>query len=397
MEKAEKTSFISSLFHLLLVAFKLSVALISGSIALRADAIHSATDFLSSFGVFAGLKISKRKSEKFPYGLHKVENLVSLIISLLIFWAGYEIINEVLFAPSVRVKKLYLALLVSAVSFGISFALSMYKIKEGKKANSPSLIADGHHSRTDAFSSVIVFLGLSGHLIGLQIEKIAAAAVVLFVAKSGYEILVNSLKVLLDASIDYSTLNKIREIIEKEENVEDIETLIGRNSGPYRFIEADISLKAKDIRKAHKIVDSIENRIKKKIPFIDEIRIHYEPVEKTVWKYAFPVLSKEGKISEHFGESPYFALIHVDSKAKQVIKKEFITNPYTHKEKGKGIAAAEDLVRRDIDYLVVKESMKGKGPHYVLEDYLVEVINTDKNRINEVLRDLNIQEGRQGR
>lgn len=392
MERTEKVSFISSLFHLFLVGFKFFAALLSGSIALRADAIHSATDFLSSFGVFVGLKISKRRSKKFPYGLHKVENLISLTVSLLIFWAGYEIIKEVLFSPQAAIKRLYLALAVSAVSFGISFALSVYKIKAGRKTNSPSLLADGHHSRTDAFSSLIVFLGLTGHFIGLQIEKIAAAAVVLFVVKSGYEILVNSLKVLLDASVDYSTLNQIRKIIEKEKNVENIETLIGRNSGRYRFIEADLSLKVKDIQKAHKIVDSLEENIKKNIPFIDEIRIHYEPVEKTTWTYAVPLDSLKKNLSEHFGEAPYFVLIRVDHRNNRVVKKEIISNPFIHKERGKGIAVAEDLVHRDIDYLVVKENLKGKGPQYVLDDYSVEIWNTDKNNFQDVLKDLNIKE-----
>jgi cation diffusion facilitator family transporter len=391
MKKTEKVSFIASLFHLLLVGFKLFAALLSGSIALRADAIHSMTDFLSSFGVFVGLKISKRKSKKFPYGLHKVENLVSLVISILIFWAGYEIIKEILFSPALPIKNLSLAILVSAISFGISFALSFYKTKEGKKANSPSLIADGQHSRTDAFSSVIVLLGLSGHLIGLQIEKFAAVIVVIFVTKAGYEILVNSLKVLLDASIDYSTLNQIREIIEEEEKVNAIETLIGRNSGSYRFIEADITLKAKDIRKAHKIVDLIEKRIKQNIAYIDEIRIHYEPAEKPVWKYAIPLVSKEGKLSEHFGESPYFVLIQVENKTNRVINKEIFTNPYAKQERGKGIAVAEELAQRGIDYLVIKESLKGKGPYYVLEDYLIDIVNTEKNHLDGVLQELNIQ------
>jgi cation diffusion facilitator family transporter len=390
MVHKEKVSLVSTFFHLLLFGFKLTAALLSGSIALRADAIHTMTDFLSSFGVLVGLKISKRKSKKFPYGLHKVENLVSLVISVLIFWAGYEIIKEILFTPAATVKKLYLAILVSAVSFVISFALSVYKIKEGQNTNSPSLIADGQHSRTDAFSSVIVFLGLSGHLIGWQLEKIAAVVVVIFVIKAGFEILVNSLKVLLDASIDYSTLNQIRKIIEEEEYVENVATLLGRNSGPYRFIEADISLTPMDIRKAHAIVDTIEKRIKEKVPFIDEIRIHYEPAEKAEKIFAVPLASKEEQISDHFGESPFFAIIQVNSKTNHIMKKEIFKNPYIQKEKGKGIAVAEDLVNRGIDYVVVKESMKGKGPYYVLEDYQVEILQTTKSQLKDVLQELNI-------
>ena len=79
------------------MALKGGLAFLSGSVALVADAIHSATDVISSITVLAGIKISKRKSKNFPYGLYKVENFVSLLTSLFIFLAGYEIVKTVFF------------------------------------------------------------------------------------------------------------------------------------------------------------------------------------------------------------------------------------------------------------------------------------------------------------
>jgi len=391
MERTEKASFLSSLTNLLLLGFKFVVAALSGSIALKADAVHSLTDSISSLAVFAGLKISKRKLKKYPYGLHKVENLISLFIAFFIFWVGYEIIKEVIFASPKEIKKLPLALLVAGVSFCVSFLLSIYKIRVGSKSNSPSLRADGYHSRMDAFSSLIVLAGLSGYLIGLKIEKVAAAIVVLFILKSGYGILIESLKVLLDASLDYKTLDQIRRTIEEEKRVAQIKTLIGRNSGRYRFVEADLTLKVKELDKASHIVDALEKKIKKETPFIDSIRIHYEPMRKTTFKYAAPLETPEGRLSEHFGKAPYFALIEVDVNTNKLVKKEIVSNPFHAQETGKGIAVAEDLTKKEIDFLVLKKKFEGKGPQYVLADSSIEIMIVEKNTFQEILNELEIE------
>ena len=252
------------------------------------------------------------------------------------------------------------------------------------------LLADGHHSRTDAFSSLVVFIGLSGHLVGLQIEKYAAVIVIFFILKSGFAILVESVKVLLDASLDYNTLNQINQIIRKESKVEEVKSLIGRSSGRYRFVEADLTLKVRKIEKAHRTVDLLEKKIKKEIPFVDHIRIHFEPIQKNVHKYALPLASPEGRVSEHFDEAPYFALIEVDAKTKNILNEHIISNLFLSLEKGKGIAVAEELIKRDIDYLLLKKKFEGKGPQYVLSDSSVEVMIQAKNSLLDTLSELGI-------
>jgi len=94
MEQSEKVGLYSIGINLLLVGIKVFLSLLSGSVALFADAIHSFTDVISSATVLAGIRISKRKSKNFPYGLYKVENFVSLLSSIFIFLAGYEIITR---------------------------------------------------------------------------------------------------------------------------------------------------------------------------------------------------------------------------------------------------------------------------------------------------------------
>ena len=91
MEQSEKIGIYSVALNLLLVGIKGLLSFLSGSVALLADAIHSSSDVISSATVLVGIKISKRKSRNFPYGLYKVENFVSLLSSLFIFFVGYRV------------------------------------------------------------------------------------------------------------------------------------------------------------------------------------------------------------------------------------------------------------------------------------------------------------------
>lgn len=87
----KKAALVSIVVTAFLAVIKYSVGILSGSIALVADAVHSLTDVISSIGVLLGLKISSRKpTEAFPYGFYKAENIVSLLLALAIFYAGYD-------------------------------------------------------------------------------------------------------------------------------------------------------------------------------------------------------------------------------------------------------------------------------------------------------------------
>ena len=94
MEKGQKVAFLAIGVNLLLFGMKYLFAELSGSMALKAEAIHSLSEVIASSTVFTGLIIAKRKTRSFPYGLYKVENLVSVAVALAIFYAGYEIAAE---------------------------------------------------------------------------------------------------------------------------------------------------------------------------------------------------------------------------------------------------------------------------------------------------------------
>jgi cation diffusion facilitator family transporter len=267
-------------FNVLLVLLKYGLSILSGSIALRADAFHSLIDVLASLGIFVGIKISERKSSTFPYGLYKVENLAALVTSLFIFFAAYEIVKEIIHAdPTIAASNIPIAILGLVGIIALMFLFSRYEMKVGKKAGSPSLVADARHIGTDLLSSVGVLIGLLLSLWKPNFDRFIAIIIVILIARLGWTILADSLKVLLDASIKDEMLDDIRKVFFKFSPVKDVTKLSGRCSGRYKFIEAEMILDIEKLQDAHDISSSIEEEVYDCFPEVDKLLIHYEPAE----------------------------------------------------------------------------------------------------------------------
>ena len=284
-EKATKSfayvALLSAGFNILLVLLKYGLSILSGSIALRADAFHSLIDVLASLGIFVGIKISERKSSGFPYGLYKVENLASLATSLFIFFAAYEIVKEIIHADQTAiVSSIPMAILGLVGIIALMFLFSRYEMKVGKKIGSPSLVADARHIGTDLLSSVGVLIGLLLSLWKPNFDRFIAVIIIILIARLGWTILSDSVKVLLDASIKDEMLDDIRKVFFNFSPVKDVTQLSGRCSGRYKFVEAEIILDIEKLQEAHDICSSIEEEVYDSFPEVDKLLIHYEPAKR---------------------------------------------------------------------------------------------------------------------
>jgi cation diffusion facilitator family transporter len=381
-----KVASYSAVLNILVALAKAILAWLSGSSALMADAIHGFSDTFASLLVLVGIWLSKRKSEAFPWGLYKVENLVALVSAGLIFIAGYEVVHHVFRAEKVLILGHFYASLFGLLVIILVIAIfSRFEAKKAKDFNSPSLMADASHWYSDIASTALVLLALFGSRVGYPIlDRLAALIMVGFIAKVGWDILKNSMKTLLDASVGPNTLYEIREAILRFPQVKEIKSLQARNSGRFVFVRAELVFGIKKFSQAHQLSEEIEKAILNKIPQVDKVTIHYEPVEKDFSIYAIPVEEDKHTISDHFGDAPYFHLIRMRTENQIVQEEKIVQNPYIKEEKAKGIKVSEWLIQNGVDTVYTRKAFDGKGPSYVFSNAEVDVIVTEANEIYEI-------------
>jgi len=393
MVSAERVSLYSVLINLALVGLKGLVGLLSGSLAVLADAVHSLSDVVAAGAVWLGIKLSQRKSPQFPYGLYKVENLVALGVAGALFFAAYEIGREALVAPlTASLQHVPLAMAAMLLEILIAFAFSRYERRAAEETGSPSLQADSEHLRTHVWSAGVILLSLAGSWLGWPLDRPAAVVIVGFILHAGWQVLRESVRVLLDASLDFATLDRAKQTLLAEPRVRQLKSLTGRNSGRFKFLEAEVVLKVGDLERAHQVATRLEEQLKRTISHLDRVMIHVEPLVKPAIRYAIP-LEGTGGISQHFGEAPRFALLDVRPADRHLLRWKEWTNPFQGLERGKGIRVAEFLVASDVDVVVLREELQGRGPEYVFSDAGIEVIRTEQEEWAALLEELNILAG----
>ena len=385
-KEKKRIALYSILVNLFLALLKIVSGLVAGSASLVADGIHSVADLAASISVYAGIVIANMKVKGFPYGLYKVENFISLVSAFAIFFAGYEIAREVLFSESeLRVKSLPVALGAVVLTIVVTYLFSRYERRKGEELNSPSLIADSEHIKTDMFSSIIVLVGILGNYLGYpQVEKLAVVVIVAFIFHAGYEILVEALKVLLDASIDKESLDRIKETILSHPLVSKVKTITGRSSGSYKFIEAEVTVLTNELEKAHNIVHEVEAKVKREHPFIEKIIIHFEPEEKEKLIVAVPV---EGdKVCGRFAECPEILILEVKKGNFREVKR--IKNPAVKLKFGKCIELVELLAKEGVNCIAINNLPLGKGVIYALSAYNIGMKLITKEKLEDFLKEL---------
>jgi cation diffusion facilitator family transporter len=368
-----------------LAAINLVIAMASGSLAVEAELVHNLVDLLTAIGVLIGLKLSTRKTKDFPYGLYKLENVITVFLSVMTFVTAYEIARDALFSPPREATANVWTLAGVVVATLIPLVFSYFELRAGEAANSPALIADAKEYRAHVFTTGVVFAALLGQQYDLPLDRIAALVIVVAIAKTGWDLLSDGMRVLLDATLDPDTILEIREIILAEPTVVELKWVTGRNAGRFRFVESEVVLRVSDLEKAEAATRRVEEAIRAQVPFLERVLIHAEPMERTHLRYVVPLSDAQGALSEHFGEAPFFALITVRLADGHIVEQTVLSNPHLEVEKAKGIRVAEWLVGHKADVVVLKESLRGKGPVYVFSDAGVEMRETEKETLRDAL------------
>jgi cation diffusion facilitator family transporter len=391
----KKVAFFAFLINLGLALMKGILAIISGSLAVSAGAIDSATDSIASLVLYGGVRLSSKKSPHFPLGLYKIENVISVVVAFFIFFAGYEIARQILTAaqrpPEVSMTVIVL-LFVGTVA---TFLFGQYALRTGKRTGSPTLFAEARHRQVDVISSLVVlasagmsYFRVQISVLGISIDQIAAGLVLIFIARAGWGLLADGMRVLLDASVDFETLDRVQKIIQDEPMVSEIKSLVGRSAGRFTFLQIDVVLRTDDLNKAHQVTEDIERNVHQEVPHVARVIIHYEPKKPDHIHIAVPLSDPGGSVSDHLGQSPYFALITIRLSDKQIVKQEVRENPHRFVKTAKGIQVAEWLVTQKIDEVVINEDLSHKGPGYVFSNAGVSIRIVSKRHLHDVIESI---------
>jgi predicted Fe-Mo cluster-binding NifX family protein len=275
------------------------------------------------------------------------------------------------------------AVLVATLAIPLTF--SRFELRAGQGANSPALIADAREYRVHVFTTGLVFVSLVSEWLRFPLDRVAALAIGVVIVKTGWDLLADAMRVLLDASLDAETLRRIRAVIDGEPAVAEVRWVIGRNAGRFRFVEAGVVLRGGALAKVEAAVQRIEANVRAAVRHVERVLVHVEPATSASIRYAVPLSDASGTVSTHFGDAPYFALVTVRRADGAGEAHEVVGNPWRGEARAKGIRVAEWLVARKVDVVLLKEDVRGKGPAYVLRDAGVEQRRTDATTVSEAL------------
>ena len=283
MNKKIKVAFLSVASNSSLIVLKIIAGLLSGSVSILSEAIHSSMDLIASIIALFSVSVSSKPADKtHPYGHGKIENISGVIEGLLIFVAAILIIKESInkiFNPS-EISEVYIAIAVMLISAIANIIVSKMLYKVAKEEDSIALEADALHLKTDVFTSLGVAIGLILiKLTGIAIlDPIVAIIVALFIMKEAWELSSNAFGPLLDASLSEEDESKIHDIINSfSGKVAGYNNLRTRKAGHYKYIDFDIFVNDnQSVLEAHQLSEEIEKRIEDEMKNIF-IKIHIVP------------------------------------------------------------------------------------------------------------------------
>ena len=289
VRQARRVTWIGIYWNVFLVITKFIAGIFGKSAALLADAIHSLSDFAGDIAVLTGFKIAgKPVDDSHNYGHGKFETLANIFISLLLVIVGFGImwnsiyhIIEHLKSENI-VRPTWLALITVILSVIIKEGLYQYTVRNGHALNSPALITNAWHHRTDAFSSIAVLLGVSGAMFlggrWVVLDPIAAGAVSLFIIKVGFSFFYDSMNELMEASLSQEHRETILTLVEEVPGARFPHNLRTRKIGNTVAIDMHIKVSPKlSIVEAHDIASQVEDKLKTAYGEEAFISIHVEP------------------------------------------------------------------------------------------------------------------------
>ena len=289
-EKAiRKVTFIGAVVNILLTVCKIIAGIYGKSAAMMADGVHSLSDLLSDFVVLVFTKISSKKNDRdHSFGHGKFETLATAIVSIILVVVGVRLMVDAIervsafFRGEEIARPGVIALVAAIVSIFAKEVLFRVTKKVGDDVNSPVVVANAWHHRSDALSSIGSFAGIGGAmLLGPKwyfLDPVVCIIISIAIIVVAVKMAVPALDELLDKSLPDENVNKIEELALGVPGVRNIHELKTRRSGIDVLIEAHILVDPNlTIVQAHEISTNVEKALESNFGYHTQINIHVEP------------------------------------------------------------------------------------------------------------------------
>jgi cation diffusion facilitator family transporter len=275
-----------------LIILKLGAGLLTGSVAIISEATHSFLDLMAAFLAWWAVRLSDAPPDfDHPFGHGKTENLAALFEAILIVVGGLYIVYQSVLGliKGQELPVLKVGLLVMLISTVVNYFISRRLFRIGKKEDSPALLADAWHLRTDVYTSFGIFLALSvielGKFVNSQwnlsfIDPICALIVAILIIKAGSTLGWKASTNLIDQSLTPVELQLFEEHIrELSPKVHGYRRLRTRRSGPFRIVLVDLVVDGRlSVFEAHALGARVVAGIKEHFPKAD-VTFHLEPID----------------------------------------------------------------------------------------------------------------------
>jgi len=271
------------LVNLILAVAKLIIGIIGHSTALIADGLHSLSDLISDGLVLIATHHSNVDAdEDHPYGHARYETLATIALGVMLIAVAVGVAIDAvshLFEPAEILTPSTLALWVAGISVLSKELLYQYTARVGRQVKSKLLLANAWHHRSDAISSIVVFIGITGAIWGWPVlDSVAALAVALMIAKIGWDLSHSSVQELVDTALEPEILQQIREKISQINGVLELHMLRTRRMGHNALVEVHLLVDSQiSVSEGHQISEAVEKTLVDNFEEINDVTVHIDP------------------------------------------------------------------------------------------------------------------------
>ena len=285
---AVRVSTWSIIGNAVLTAFKLFAGVAAHSEAMISDAVHSASDVLSSVIVIIGVKISTREADQeHPYGHERMECVAAIILSVVLALTGAVIGRNALQAilspaEGGAVIPGVLALAAACVSIVMKEIMYRFTMYYARKLDSASLRASAWDHRSDALSSIGALVGIAGARMGYPVlENIASLIICVFILKAAVDIFRDAVDKMVDHSCDADLEQQMTDCACQQEGVLGVDLIQTREFGSRIYVDIEIRADpALTLAESHSIAEKVHDAIENRFEKVKHIMVHVNPAEK---------------------------------------------------------------------------------------------------------------------